>query len=55
MWVSFSGQAIKTDKNFSYLWKFGADIPNSFQDIIYEKLETLQRMYGLIIFFVATQ
>lgn len=52
MCVSFSGQAIKKHKNFNYLQKFDPDIPNSFEDIIYEKLETLQRLYRLINFFV---
>ena len=46
---------MKIDKNFSYLWKFEPDTPNSFEDIIYEKLETLQRICGLINFFFATQ
>ena len=42
---------MKIDENFSYLKKFEPDTPNSFEDFIYEKLETLQRMYGLINFF----
>ena len=34
--------------NFSYLWKFQADLPNSLVEILFEKRKMLQRMYGLI-------
>ena len=52
--VSFSDQAIeislwilKEHNNFSYLWKFELDRPNSFAEIMFEKLETIHlTMYG---------
>ena len=31
--------------NFSYLWKFVPDVPNSFEEILFEKPQNLQRMY----------
>ena len=42
LWIS------KEHNNFNCLCKFEADIPNNFGEINFEKLETLQRMYGLI-------
>ena len=41
---------MKEHNNFSYLWKFEPDIPNSFEAIVFEKSQTLQRMYELINF-----
>ena len=41
--------------NFSFLWKSEPDIPNSFGEIIFEKLETLQTMYGLMNVFANQQ
>ena len=35
--------------------KFERNIPNSFQEIIFEKLKTLQRMYRLINVFTTQQ
>ena len=42
LWIS------KEHNNFNCLCKFEADIPNNFEEINFEKLETLQRIYGLI-------
>ena len=39
---------LKEHNNFSYLWKFEPDRPNSFGEILFEKPQNLQRMYELI-------
>ena len=39
---------LKEHNNFSYLWKFEPDGPNSFGEILFEKPQNLQRMYELI-------
>ena len=39
---------LKKQNNFSYLWKFEPDIPNSFGETLFEKPPNLQRMYELI-------
>ena len=46
---------MKEHNNLSYLWKFEPDIPNSFAEILFEKLESLQRMYELISVFTTQQ
>ena len=46
---------MKKHNNLSYLWKFEPDIPNSFAEILFEKLESLQRMYELISVFTTQQ
>ena len=39
---------LKKQNNFSYLWKFEPDIPNSFGETLFEKPPNLQRLYELI-------
>ena len=39
---------MKEHKSFTYFWKFGRDMPNSFGEILFEKPQNLQRMYELI-------
>ena len=34
--------------NFSNVWKFEPNMPNSFREILFEKPQTLQRMTVLI-------
>ena len=41
---------LKEHNNFSYLLKFEPDIPNGFKEILFKKLEILQRMYGSLTF-----
>ena len=38
---------LKEHNNFSYLWKFEPDGPNSFGEILFEKPQNLQSMYEL--------
>ena len=49
LWIS------KEHNNYSYPWKFEPDKINSFGQITFEKLESLQRMYGLINVFATQQ
>ena len=39
---------MKEHKNFNYLWKYEPDIANGFREILFEKLNKIQRMYELI-------
>ena len=36
---------VKEYNSLSYLWNFESDIPNSFGEILFQKLESLQRIY----------
>ena len=45
--LKYTFRISKEHNNFRYLWKFEPDIPNRSGGIIFEKLKTLQRMYGL--------
>ena len=49
LWIS------KDRDNFFYLWNFQPDIPNSFREITFKRVETLQRMSGLINVFATQQ
>ena len=46
---------MKDHSIFSYLRKFEPDIPNTFGEILFEKSQTLQRMYELINVFATQQ
>ena len=39
---------MKEHKNFNYLWKYKPDIANGVREILFEKLNKIQRMYELI-------
>ena len=39
---------LKEHNNFSCLWKFEPNIPNSFGEIVFENLQNLQTIYELI-------
>ena len=39
---------LKEHNNFSYIWKFEPDVPNSFGEIVFEKPPNLQKMFELI-------
>ena len=39
---------LKEHNNFSYIWKFEPDVPNSFGEIFFEKPPNLQKMFELI-------
>ena len=46
--IKWNFRILKEHTNFSYLWKFEPDIPNSLGEIFLEKLQNLQRMYDSI-------
>ena len=46
---------MEEQNNLSYVWKFEPDKPNSFAEILFQKLESLQRMYELISVFTTQQ
>ena len=46
-----SAWMLKEHINFRYLWKFDLDISNGFGEILFKKLEILQRMYGSLNFY----
>ena len=52
LWASYWNKPSEYQKSITisviYDNKKGPDIPNSFGEIIFENLETLQRIYGLI-------
>ena len=46
---------VKEHTNFRYIWNFEPNIANSLGEILFEKLENLQRMYELINVFATQQ
>ena len=46
--IKRSFRILKEHTNFSCVWKFEPDIPNSLGEILFEKPQNLQRMYELI-------
>ena len=46
--IKWSFRILKEHTNFSCVWKFEPDIPNSLGEILLEKPQNLQRMYELI-------
>ena len=46
--ITWNFWILKEHNSFSYLWKVESDILDSFGEILFEKLQNLQRMYELI-------